>query len=325
MIIQFLISLLFTTIISFFVLISSGGFIFILWDFSLIYIILSLLPLLIISGQLKDFLFAFSSKQKLQNAQLVQLKKTKNALIFVRKSLFFVSLFFACFSAVFFVYNYDIIEYTGPNLASLMLPLIYGLFFALLFIPLEKGLQRKIILFMAEEPTTEKTDLPNTNFNFVSVIKLALCILFFVSIFILFRFTNIANDKEISSPIDIYFILFMIGFLFINLICSGNAKNFFGAFASLFSAKKIDVNKQNLFINALNTAQKTLFYSGFFCTLIAFMAIMANLEDKSALVTSTYVALLPSFYGITTSFIIFVVKSKINKVLWKNQLLQSVA
>ena len=112
---------------------------------SLLFFVITVVPVLIGSGLIKDFGLAFKigfSREK--NYSLVQLKNSVCAIKLVIKTLLVTSGFVTVISLVVILGRLDNLQKLGPNLAVCLLSFCYSLFFTLILLPLKAKIEKMI-------------------------------------------------------------------------------------------------------------------------------------------------------------------------------------
>ena len=98
------------------------------------------------------------------------------------------------------------------------------------------------------------------------------------------------------------------------MLVSSNLTVFGKALAAVFKNKKITVTEKNLYENAVSTLRQILLFIGIQGTLIGFIGILFNLEDRAALGLSMMVACIVTYYAIIICALLLVVESRIHKL-----------
>lgn len=129
------------------------GRMFNFFDFnSFLVLLLITFPILISSGLLKDFQNSFRLViGKKKGGSLTEIKKAKEAVDLVGKTLLYVGAFIAMFSMVIILGNIDDPNALGPSIAITVLSLLYALAINLILLPLKSKLKMMLIEFMHEE------------------------------------------------------------------------------------------------------------------------------------------------------------------------------
>ncbi len=113
--------------------------------YTILYLILFLIPLLISGGLLKDFNHAFRLVIGRKEAKsLIELKRAKESVSLTIKILLILSVFICAIQGVFILYNMDDPLMLGPSFSVSMLTLIYGMGITLILLPLQARLNMKI-------------------------------------------------------------------------------------------------------------------------------------------------------------------------------------
>jgi len=110
---------------------------------------------------------------------------------------------FISFAAlVFFMYNYDIREYAGPNPGTVFLSTEYLLLFMLVMSPFSAGLEQRIFSVMAEDRDEDGPSVQNI--SGIQRLKSAgtyiVLILFLIAVFLFIVHTSMKNDTAIPAP-----------------------------------------------------------------------------------------------------------------------------
>ena len=98
------------------------------------------------------------------------------------------------------------------------------------------------------------------------------------------------------------------------MLVSANFTVFGKALAAVFKNKKIAVSEKNLYENAVATLRQILLFIGIQGTLIGFISILMNLEDRSALGLNMMVAAIVTYYAIIICALLLIVESRIHKL-----------
>ncbi len=296
----------------------SGGFV---WEFIepvLLPGVVAILALMIvISGYGKSFLKIFSSSKKIKETDLSGLKKTETALSYVFKCLGLICFFFMIIAGIYFYLNFFDTQTLGPNLATIFCSLYYFAFFGMIFLTLKGKLRIQIINFMSDEVGTETIIPISKNQKILSVIKCIISIALIIGLYYLIVCTSTANNKDIN-PLSFDYLIDLPGLMyifippFLLLAISGNFKHFFRALKFVAKNSRLSVSQKAISLNSIQTLQMILLLDGIMCTLGGYMAIMVNLEDKSALGINFMLASLPLIYALFINLILLPLESKIS-------------
>ena len=137
--------ILFLIMFLFLIFVSSNGLYAILWFLdipSLIIILLILIPGLIIMGEWKDFLKAFSVGIK--EYRLLELKNIIEAIAAAQKLTVYAALFAIIISGVLLMGNLSDPETIGPNLAVCFLAGLYAVVIEFILLPLRLNAERRM-------------------------------------------------------------------------------------------------------------------------------------------------------------------------------------
>ena len=152
-----IIGVILTTAVIF--LLTAGNFyaIYRVMDIStLILLLILFIPLLVSSGLWKDFNNAFRlgiGKKKAEG--LLELKRAKEAVALSIKIIMAGTAFIMALSAIQVLYMLDDPTSLGPNLAVIILSLVYGMFIVLILLPLKSILHVKIQEYISTDETEQ--------------------------------------------------------------------------------------------------------------------------------------------------------------------------
>lgn len=152
-----IIGVILTTAVIF--LLTAGNFyaIYRVMDIStLILLLILFIPLLVSSGLWKDFNNAFRlgiGKKKAEG--LLELKRAKEAVALSIKIIMAGTAFIMALSAIQVLYMLDDPTSLGPNLAVIILSLVYGMFIVLILLPLKSILHVKIQEYISIDETEQ--------------------------------------------------------------------------------------------------------------------------------------------------------------------------
>jgi hypothetical protein len=233
------------------------------------------------------------------------------------------------YSAAFFPVMYFIyILYTvwdqgdqsslGPNSAVLFLSIVYLCLLEMFIYMFKAKTKKAIILYMAED------DGKNANpekIKFSSVVKVVIGVILIIGIIIFqillmkgFSWNCWSSRSVLASMIDFPSLLTSVIYVLPLIAISGNFRELCAGCKTLFSNKKINVTKKNLYLNAVKTTMVLNWLAGITMTIIGWIGMFNNLEDKSALYPNLAVSLIPIFYSIVFNLVLTVVEARINKV-----------
>ncbi len=120
------------------------------WDrmvdfMSLVVLLLLVIPILISSGLHKDFSNAFRfSIGKKKPDKLLELKRAREAV-----NLIAASVFIAMVQMIQILYTLDNLSSLGPNIAVMLVSIMYGMCFVLLLLPIQSKLNVRIQEFIS--------------------------------------------------------------------------------------------------------------------------------------------------------------------------------
>ncbi|HAH62469.1 MAG TPA: hypothetical protein DCL73_10275 [Treponema sp.] len=305
-----------TLLISYGISIVSGGTIFMLFDFALAGMLLFCTTvMLVFSGLIKDFIFIFLPRKKTEDASFEKLKNAKAAVDLAVHTQLYSGVFISCVALVLLLYNYDIREYTGLNLGTVLLSLEYALLFMLVMSPVSTGLERRMLSVMAEDRDKENPRIgvgPGKQ-KLKGIVTYMIMILFFIAAFLFVQHTSMKNNKQIPAPLDVSSFLGLIFWGLSALLCSGSLHDFGRAFSVAAGVRKILPGEQNRLTGAVSLVMRVLMAAGGCMVITGCVAMLRNMEDKSALVPNTYVALIPLLYAPVFCLILLPVKAAVNR------------
>lgn len=123
---------------------------------TLILLLILFIPLLVSSGLWKDFNNAFRlgiGKKKAES--LLELKRAKEAIALSIKIIVAGTAFIMALSATQVLYMLDEPASLGPNIAVIILSLVYGMFIVLILLPLKSILSVKIQEYISTDETEQ--------------------------------------------------------------------------------------------------------------------------------------------------------------------------
>ena len=320
MIIQFLLSFVVVTVVDIFCLLLRGGTIQGLvngFEFPGIIIILALV--LFLSGYGKLFCVIFSSRSKLKKLSLEELRRSEKSLDFAIRALLYICLFFMLVAASMFYINFDYRMALGPNLATVIGSVYYMLFLDTILVTLKGRLKKQIINFMAEEGEVVQTQKTPGKKIVLSVVKTVCVLVLIIAIAWGILFYHVKNLQDYWKPsllsfVDLPSALYLILGGVPLMLVSSNFTIFGKALAAVFKNKKITVTEKNLYENAVSTLRQILIFIGVQGTLIGFIGILFNLENREVLGINMMVAAIVSYYAIIICALLLVVESRIHKL-----------
>ena len=125
------------------------------WDrmfdvMSLLILLLLVIPILISSGLSKDFSNAFRfSIGKKKPDKLLELKRAREAVNLVILTIIAASVFIAMVQMIQILYTLDNLPSLGPNIAVMLVSIMYGMCFVLLLLPIQSKLNVRIQEFIS--------------------------------------------------------------------------------------------------------------------------------------------------------------------------------
>ena len=320
MIIQFLLSFVVVTVVDIFCMLLSGGTIQGLVNgFELPGIIIILALVLFLSGYGKSFCIIFSSRSKLKKLSLEELRRSEKSLDFAIRALLYICLFFMLVAASMFYINFDYRMALGPNLATVIGSVYDMLFLDTILVTLKGRLKKQIISFMAEEGEVVQTQKIPGKKIVQSVVKTVCVLVLIIAIAWGILFYHVTNLQEYWKPsllsfVDLPSALYLILGCIPLMLVSANFTVFGKALAAVFKNKKITVTEKNLYENAVSTLRQILIFIGVQGTLIGFIGILFNLENREVLGINMMVAAIVSYYAIIICALLLVVESRIHKL-----------
>ena len=320
MIIQFLLSFVVVTVVDIFCMLLSGGTIQGLVNgFELPGIIIILALVLFLSGYGKSFCIIFSSRSKLKKLSLEELRRSEKSLDFAIRALLYICLFFMLVAASMFYINFDYRMALGPNLATVIGSVYYMLFLDTILVTLKGRLKKQIINFMAEEGEVVQTQKTPGKKIVQSVVKTVCVLVLIIAVAWGILFYHVKNLQEYWKPsllsfVDLPSALYLILGGVPLMLVSSNFTIFGKALAAVFKNKKITVTEKNLYENAVSTLRQILIFIGVQGTLIGFIGILFNLENREVLGINMMVACIVTYYAIIVCALLLVVESRIHKL-----------
>ena len=301
--------------------VSGGSFGGVLDIYDFLTVLLFFVILIIITGYGKSFSRVFYSRKKFKNLDLKELKETDYSLSLSSKILLYSA---ALFPVMYFIYilytvwDQGDISSLGPNSAVLFLSVVYLCLFEMFIYMFKAKTKKAIILYMAED---EEKSQPEEKITIASVVKTIIGILLLLGIIVFqillmkgFNWNN-WSDRSILAPV-IDFPSLLTGLIYVIplVAISGNFKELFCGFKTMFTNKKIGVTKKNLYLNAVKTTMTLNWFAGIATTIIGWIGMFNNLEDYELLYPNLAVSLIPIFYAIVFNLLLTIVEARINKV-----------
>ena len=320
MIIQFLLSFLVITVVDVLCMILSGGTINGLVNgFELPGIIIILALVLFLSGYGKAFCVIFCSRAKLKKLSLEELRRSEKSLDFAIRALLYICLFFMLVAASMFYINFDYRTTVEPNLATIIGSVHYMLYLDTIFITIKGSLKKQIISFMAEEGEVVPNEKNPAKKVVLSIFKTLCVLVVIIAVAWGVVYCHTGNMQDYWKPSFVAFLdlpsaLYLILGCVPLMLVSSNFMIFGKAVAAVFKNKKITVTEKNLYENAVATLRQILLFIGIQGTLIGFVGILMNLEDRSALGINIMVASIVTYYAIIVCAILLLVESRIRKL-----------
>ena len=301
--------------------VSGGSFGGVLDIYDFLTVILTFAILIFLTGYGKAFLRIFSSKKKFAALELKELQETENSLAISSKILLYSAAFFPVMYFIYILYTvWDQGDQSslGPNSAVLFLSILYLCLLEMFIYMFKAKTKKAIILYMAED------DGKNANpekIKFSSVVKVVIGVILIIGIIIFqillmkgFSWNCWSSRSVLASMIDFPSLLTSVIYVLPLIAISGNFRELCAGCKTLFSNKKINVTKKNLYLNAVRTTMILNWFAGIATTIIGWIGMFYNLEDKSSLYPNLAVSLIPIFYSILFNLVLTVVEARINKV-----------
>ena len=317
MIIQFLLSFLVITVVDVLCMILSGGSVWgLINGFELPGIIIILALVLFLSGYGKAFCVIFCSREKLKKLSLEELRRSEKSLDFAIRALLYICLFFMLVAASMFYINFDYRTTVGPNLATIIGSMHYMLYLDTIFITIKGSLKKQIISFMAEEGEVIPNEKTPAKKVVLSILKTLCVLVVIIAVAWGVVYCHTGNMQDYWKPsllafLDLPSALYLILGCMPLMLVSSNFMIFGKAVAAVFKNKKITVTEKNLYENAVATLRQILLFIGIQGTLIGFVSILMNLEDRSLLGINMMVASIVTYYAIIVCAILLLVESRI--------------
>ncbi len=120
--------------------------------YTVLWLVLFLVPLLISGGLLKDFNNAFRlGIGKKEAASLIELKRAKESVSLTIKILIAVAVFITSIQSIFILYNMDDPAMLGPSFSVAILTFVYVMGITLILLPLQARLNVRIQEYISEK------------------------------------------------------------------------------------------------------------------------------------------------------------------------------
>lgn len=120
--------------------------------YTILWLVLFLVPLLISGGLLKDFNNAFRlGIGKKEAVSLTELKRAKESVSLTIKILIAVAVFISSIQSIFILYNIDDLSKLGPSLSVVILTFVYVMGITLILLPLQARLSVRIQEYISEK------------------------------------------------------------------------------------------------------------------------------------------------------------------------------
>lgn len=298
--------------------VSGGTFAGVLDIYDFLAVILTFAILIFLTGYGKAFFRIFTSKKKFAALELKELQKIENSLEVASKILLYSAAFFPTMYFIYILYTAEDTSSLGPNSAVLFLSVVYLCLFEMFIFMFKAKTKKAIILYMAEDDENgvnpEKIQLFSILKVIVGVALVIGIIIFQILLMKSFNWNNWSSCSVLVPVIDLPSLLSNIINVIPLIIISGNFRELCSGCKTLFSNKKITVTKKNLYLNAVRTTMALNWFAGIATTIIGWIGMFNNLEDKSALYPNLAVSLIPIFYAILFNLLLTVVEARINKV-----------
>lgn len=303
------ISILCTSLVYVLSSITSGGTLAFLDVSVFITLLVSPLPALAYTRSIKDFFaLLFSSKKKRQLLSYLQLQNSYDSIKLVMNMILTAGVFISLISGVALMYNWENLQFNGPNASSLLSSVCYASLFYIVLLPVKLQCKYALLTFMDEgrSPISTESLKSGNVFKIVSVIAISII---FMTVLFLYSFVFLKNSKSIPFPFNLPSIVFL-SVSVIGLTVSS------GTFSSAGLGKAGDKSfysllyKKREFVSCLISC--TVF-SSIFISLRGILSILCNLEDSRALVPNTYAAFIPVFYALVAVALLLPVKTSLSK------------
>lgn len=119
---------------------------------TLLCIMLLSLPILVWSGLWKDYVRAFKLLNKKYSCRLGEMRRTKEAVGFMQKQILCAGVITTIYPLIYILgLRTDNLAELGPNVAAVLISILYTTILELLHLPLQMEVKRRIIDYMEEE------------------------------------------------------------------------------------------------------------------------------------------------------------------------------
>lgn len=301
--------------------VSGGSFRGVLDIYDFLAVVLTFTILILLTGYGKAFFRIFSSKKKFAALELKELQQTEYSLELSSKILLYSAAFFPTMYFIYILYTvWDQGDQSslGPNSAVLFLSVVYLCLLEMFIFMFKAKTKKAIIMYMAEDEekkeSPEKIKLSSILMVFVGIVLIFGIILFQILLMKGFTWDGWSSRSVLAPIIDFPSLLTSIIYVLPLIAISGNFGEFLAAFKTLFTNKKINVTKKNLYLNAVRTTIALNWFAGIATTIIGWIGMFYNLEDATFLFQNLAVSLIPIFYAILFNLLLTVVEARINKL-----------
>ena len=302
--------------------VSGGSFGGVLDIYDFLAVLLFFSILIIITGYGKSFSRVFYSRKKFKNLDLKELKETDYSLSLSSKILLYSAALFPVMYFIYILYTVWDQEYSihslGPNSAVLFLSVVYLCLFEMFIYMFKAKTKKAIILYMAEDEenseAAEKITISSLVKTIIGILLIIGIIVFQVLLMKAFKWDNWSSRSLLAPVIDFPSLLTGLIYVIPLVAISGNFKELFCGFKTMFTNKKIGVTKKNLYLNAVKTTMALNWFAGIATTIIGWIGMFNNLEDYELLYPNLAVSLIPIFYAIVFNLLLTIVEARINKV-----------
>lgn len=301
--------------------VSGGSFRGVLDIYDFLAVVLTFTILILLTGYGKAFFRIFSSKKKFAALELKELQQTEYSLELSSKILLYSAAFFPIMYFIYILYTvWDQGDQSslGPNSAVLFLSVVYLCLLEMFIFMFKAKTKKAIIMYMAEDEekkeSPEKIKLSSILKVFVGIVLIFGIILFQILLMKGFTWDGWSSRSVLAPIIDFPSLLTSIIYVLPLIAISGNFGEFLAAFKTLFTNKKINVTKKNLYLNAVRTTIALNWFAGIATTIIGWIGMFYNLEDATFLFQNLAVSLIPIFYAILFNLLLTVVEARINKL-----------
>lgn len=324
MILTLVFSSLFLAAMTFFTAAVSGTSIIFLLDIpSLVAILLVFALLVLLTGYGKDFRKLFSSKKEFESYDLTQIGKFEKVMDVSGKLILYSSFILPLITLIYLLANDDrtaaVRQHLGPNLAVVIISIIYMCFLEMILHCLKLKVRKAEILYMAEPDEAGDKKQAESHVCVSSIAKCAVGLIVLIAIIfgiamMIGGFSWGTQSTLFDALADIPSLIIVILPSLVLLALSGNWKEFFGAFKTVFSDAGISVTEKSLYVSAVQNVTALNIYGALYGTFIGFIAILSNLQSTEALYSNFAVALIPVFYASIINLVLYLVEIRINKV-----------